>query len=154
MLSKKSEQSPREVILVRSVCATDLTFVEKWSNILLTVTFTICCIVFVALMIAILFMPDEQSQKSFEAEMKRLNAEVERLNERNSHMRPVGVTYNFGGGDSCWETNDSLPSSPVQSTEDFRGGDLNFQVDGNYLGGPDRPDVRVGEDRGAGELQP
>ena len=154
MMFKKPEQSPREVIIVRSVCATDLTFVEKWSNILLTATFTIFCIVFVALTIAILLMPDEQSQKSFEAETERIRAEAERLNEQISHMRPVGATYNFGGGDSCWETNKISPSSPVQSTEDLRSGNPNSQVIGDHLGGLDRPDVRVGEERGAGELQP
>ena len=48
------------------------------------------------------------------------------------------------------------PSGPctVKHPENLRGGNPNSQVIGDHLGGLDRPDVRVGEERGAGELQP
>ena len=140
MLSKKSEQSPREVIVVRSVCATDFTFVDKWSNILLTVTFTICLIGFCWLVASIFFVPTTQFEKSFQAEKERLQVEIEAELER---WKAINARLQ----------NDS-PSSPVQSTEDLRSGNPNSQVIGDHLGGLDRPDVRVGEERGAGELQP
>ena len=130
MLSKKSEQSPREVIVVRSVCATDFTFVDKWSNILLTVTFTICLIGFCWLVASIFFVPTTQFEKSFQAEKERLQVEIEAELER---WKAINARLQ----------NDS-PSSPVQSTEDLRSGNPNSQVIGDHLGGPDQPAVRVG----------
>ena len=76
MLFEKPSKTPREVVLVRSVCATDFTIVDKWSNILLTVTFTICWIVFVALVIGIAFFDPPQTEESFQAEMNRIQAET------------------------------------------------------------------------------
>ena len=140
MLFDKSRKTPRDVVIIRAIPATDFSFVDKWSNILLTVTFTICLIGFCWLVASIFFVPTTQFEKSFQAEKERLQVEIEAelddwkaINARLQHPSP---------------------SSPVQSTEDLRGRNPHSQVIGDHLGGLDRPDVRVGEERGAGELQP
>lgn len=115
---KKTEQTPREVILVRSVCAHDFTFIDKWSSRIVGFFAFLCLLaaLFVA-WIALFYEP--------------------------TTFKPVVKDYQKRS-----------PSSPVQSTENLRSGDPNSQVIGDHLGGLDRPDVRVGEERGAGELQP
>lgn len=136
MLFKRPQQNPREVIIVRASPATDFSFVDKWSNILLTVTFTICLIGFCWLVACIFFVPQQAPDESIQAEVERIQAELDQWKAINARLQ------------------NDLPSSPVQSTEDLRSGDPNSQVIGDHLGGLDRPDVRVGEERGAGELQP
>ena len=55
-----------------------------------------------------------------------------------------------------WGTLTDWDAGPftIQHPENLRGGNPNSQVIGDHLGGLDRLDVRVGEERGAGELQP
>ena len=106
MSFRKREQTPQEVIYVRSVCATDFTSIDKWSNRIVTVLWAV-----IGLLIVIFL---------------------------------------------AWGTLTDWDAGPftVQHPENLRGGDPNSQVIGDHLGGLDRPDVRVGEERGAGELQP